>query len=98
MSLVQRARDTGMCPPSLLSDERVVNDDGFETAVLNLLEPGMTGASIFYVQFYVDDSFDYSCLTIGVCCPLFLFFATGMILGTDDSVASDYKEALKVSL
>jgi hypothetical protein len=46
ISLIQRAKDTGMCPPSLLNDERVVNDDGFETAVLNLLEPGMQGMTL----------------------------------------------------
>lgn len=43
MNLIQRARDTGKCPPSLLSTERVVNDDGFETAVMDLLEPAMPG-------------------------------------------------------
>lgn len=44
MTLVQRARDTGKCPPSLLSDDRIVNDDGFPEKVLNLLEPSMPGA------------------------------------------------------
>lgn len=54
MALIQRAKDTGKCPPSLLSDDRVVNDDGFETEVLNLLEPAMPGAwYLFYVCFYV---------------------------------------------
>ena len=43
MNLIQRARDTGTCPPSLLTEERVVNDDGFETAVFELMEPTMPG-------------------------------------------------------
>lgn len=82
-----------MCPPSLLNDERVVNEDGFETAVLNLLEPGMTGTSTAYVEFYVDDSFDY-CLSHNR--HFMPFLVIGMILGTDDGVAGDYEEALKV--
>jgi hypothetical protein len=36
--LHQRARDSGKCPPSLLSEERVVDEDGFDAAVLKVLD------------------------------------------------------------
>jgi hypothetical protein len=38
MSVLQRARDSGKCPPSLLSEERVVDEDGFDEAVLKVLD------------------------------------------------------------
>jgi hypothetical protein len=38
MSVLQRARDSGKCPPSLLSEERVVDEDGFDDAVLKVLD------------------------------------------------------------
>jgi hypothetical protein len=38
MSLHQRARDSGKCPPSLLSEERLLDDDGFEAAVLKVID------------------------------------------------------------
>lgn len=38
MSVLQRARNSGKCPPSLLSEERVVDEDGFDEAVLKVLD------------------------------------------------------------
>jgi hypothetical protein len=38
MSVLQRARDSGKCPPSLLSEDRVVDEDGFDEAVLKVLD------------------------------------------------------------
>jgi hypothetical protein len=38
MSVLQRARDSGKCPPSLLSEERVIDEDGFDDAVLKVLD------------------------------------------------------------
>jgi hypothetical protein len=73
----------------------VVNDDGFETAVLNLLEPGMQGKQYWvYVEFYVQCL--HTCVShVG---KFSRFVSTGMTLGTDDGVAARYEEVLKVSL
>jgi hypothetical protein len=38
MSVLQRARDSGKCPPSLLSEDRVADEDGFDDAVLKVLD------------------------------------------------------------
>ena len=38
MSLHQRARDSGMCPPSLLSEERLLDEDGFEGAIVKVID------------------------------------------------------------
>ena len=75
MNLLQRARDSGNCPPSLLSEDRIVNDDGFETKVLNLLDPTVSGTSLFRVCFYV-------CLShaFGVLCPSHFSFLSHSVL------------------
>lgn len=36
--LVKRTRESGKCPPSLISDDRVVVNDGFDDSLLRLLE------------------------------------------------------------
>ena len=100
MNLIQRARDTGRCPPSLLSAERVVNDDGFETAVLELMEPAMPGThfSVGFLRAALDARLECasraSILTM-LCLPLMLVI--GMSLGTDEKTAAKYEEVLKVS-
>jgi hypothetical protein len=38
MSVLQQARDSGKCPPSLLSEDRVVEGDDFDSAVLKVLD------------------------------------------------------------
>ena len=38
--LLQRARDSGKCPPSLLSEDGVVADDSFDKDVLQVLDDG----------------------------------------------------------
>ena len=38
-SLLERARISGMCPPSLLSEDRVIKQDGFDEAVLKMMDP-----------------------------------------------------------
>lgn len=38
MSLHQRARDSGTCPPSLLSEEGLSGGDSFEAAVLKVID------------------------------------------------------------
>ena len=38
MSLLQRVRESGKCPPSLLSEDRVVTEDGFEDAAMQVLD------------------------------------------------------------
>jgi hypothetical protein len=39
-ALQQRARDSGKCPPSLLTEDRLLDDGGvFEAAVLKVLDP-----------------------------------------------------------
>jgi hypothetical protein len=42
MSLLQRARDSGTCPPSLLSEEGVVKEDGFDDAAIQLMDSAGT--------------------------------------------------------
>jgi len=37
-SLLQRARESGRFPPSLISDGKLFNDDGFENAVMQILD------------------------------------------------------------
>jgi hypothetical protein len=39
-ALLQRARESGKCPPSLLTEDRVVNADGFEASVTRVLDAG----------------------------------------------------------
>ena len=38
MALLQRAKDSGKCPPSLLTESRMPADDGFEAAVTKVLD------------------------------------------------------------
>jgi hypothetical protein len=38
MSVLQRARDSGKCPPSLLTEDRVEDADGFDAAVMKVLD------------------------------------------------------------
>jgi hypothetical protein len=38
--LLQRARESGKCPPSLLTEDRVVDADGFEASVTRVLDAG----------------------------------------------------------
>jgi hypothetical protein len=40
--ILQRARESGKCPPSLLSEEYVQNDDGFDDAFLKMLDDNGT--------------------------------------------------------
>jgi hypothetical protein len=43
-ALQQRARDSGKCPPSLLTEDRLLDEGGvFEAAVLKILDPTGTG-------------------------------------------------------
>jgi hypothetical protein len=45
-ALQQRARDSGKCPPSLLTEDRLLDEGGlFEAAVLKVLDP--TGTGVF---------------------------------------------------
>jgi len=37
MALLQRARDSGICPPSLITENRVETADGFEAAVTKIM-------------------------------------------------------------
>jgi hypothetical protein len=39
-ALLQRARESGKCPPSLLTEDRVVDADGFEASVTRVLDAG----------------------------------------------------------
>ena len=55
MSLHQRARDSGICPPSLLSEERLLDEDGFEAAVLKVI--GATGPCRVWVAVYIRVSY-----------------------------------------
>jgi len=38
MSLLQRVRDSGMCPPTLLGEERNVGDVGFDATISRVLD------------------------------------------------------------
>jgi len=38
MALLQRAKESGICPPSLITEDKVANGDGFEETVLRVLE------------------------------------------------------------
>jgi hypothetical protein len=52
MTLLQRARESGACPPSLLSESALTSEDGFEEAVLKILDPN--GELTVMVVFHVD--------------------------------------------
>ena len=41
MSLLQRVRDNGNCPPSLLGDERNVGDVAFDALISRILDPAV---------------------------------------------------------
>jgi hypothetical protein len=91
MSVLQRARDSGKCPPSLLSEERVVDEDGFDEAVLKVLDA--SGKKDFQRSglrvvsgFSRTNSF---CLT-------FLFAMLAFVLAPDLQTADDFATLLQV--
>jgi hypothetical protein len=47
--ILQRARESGKCPPSLLSDEYVQNDDGFDDVFLKMLDDNGTPRRLLHV-------------------------------------------------
>lgn len=51
MTLLQRARESGTCPPSLLTESSLTSEDGFEEAVSKILDPN--GELIVMVVFHV---------------------------------------------
>lgn len=57
MSLLQRARDSGKCPPSLLAEERVAAEDGFDEAVLKVLDD--SGKKICGLRVFLSSGFVY---------------------------------------
>jgi len=57
MSLLQRVRDAGRYPPSLLSDERNVGDVGFDARVSRILDPTIPNSISLGVDAQVADDF-----------------------------------------
>lgn len=88
-SLVERARKSGTCPPSLLSDEIASNEDGFEEAALRTLDAaGMSTCAVLIIR---STAAEWCSLTLFLCffdgrisvdvrydgCRKFLFSFTG---------------------
>lgn len=46
MSLLQRARESGRCPPSFLNEQNMSNEDGFENEMMEIVAG--TSGTIFY--------------------------------------------------
>jgi hypothetical protein len=91
MSVLQRARDSGKCPPSLLSEERVVDEDGFDEAVLKVLDA--TGKKDFQ-RFRVACHFRVPAkLTFFV---RFFFAMLAFVLAPDLQTADDFATLLQV--
>jgi len=57
MSLLQRVRDTGRYPPSLLSDERNVGDVGFDALISRILDPTVPNSISLGFDSQVADDF-----------------------------------------
>lgn len=58
MSLLQLSRDSGKCPPSLLSEERVIQGDSFDEDAMNVLDTSgtfvKTDSGCFFRVFLTD--------------------------------------------
>lgn len=61
MSVLERVRATGKYPPSLLQDGSVTGDDGFEAAVMKVLDANGTSVRCAFVRASVR-AFVCSCL------------------------------------
>jgi hypothetical protein len=92
MSVLQRARDSGNCPPSLLSEERVVDEDGFDEAVLKVLDA--SGKKDFQ-RFRVARHFRVSAPTNSFCSTPF-FAMLAFVLAPDLQTADDFATLLQV--
>lgn len=91
MSLHQRSRDSGICPPSLLTEERLLDEDGFEASMLTVVDAKgrihvlfVSGWSCFRVSRYVLSLFN----------PLFF---SGFFLQPEAEIAGDFRSVMKVS-
>jgi hypothetical protein len=69
--LLQRARDSGRCPPSLLSEDRVAVQDAFDEDALKVLDD--TGTSPLHIRvlttFALAHSFAVSLSRLATGCP-----------------------------
>jgi hypothetical protein len=95
--LLQRARGSGKCPLSLLSDDRVYTVDDFDVNALRLLSPN--GAFdccwynlLFFFSFVVLTNIFYRFLPF-VC----VIESSAFCLRSDDSAANDFSILLQVS-
>jgi hypothetical protein len=92
-NILQRARESGRCPPSLLTEDRIFNNDGFDAAVEKVLDVSGTWLSVHvprHAEFQVfSDAGAF----------LFVVLATddtGLALASDPSVAESFKSLLQV--
>lgn len=104
MSLLQRVRDNGSCPPSLLGDERNVGDVAFDALISRILDPAVPNSKcvcgILTSCSRLENIFCVGCATsvcshpgpiVVVGCP------TGISLASDSDVVSDFQQLLEVS-
>ena len=108
MALLQRAKDSGKCPPSLLTENRMTADDGFEAAVTKVLEINNNGkrassflditSGLFYDCYrVVSNAFLSLLLFLQHDCLLLLRSITGLSLAEEGDVAESFQEVMKVS-
>lgn len=84
MSLLQRVRNSGLCPPKLLGEERNVGDVGFDATISRVLDLRMPDSTL--VQSIVGSSRANP-----------KSFSIGLSLRNDDSVATDMANLVQVS-
>ncbi|KAI2512597.1 hypothetical protein MHU86_1816 [Fragilaria crotonensis] len=71
MSLLQRVRDNGSCPPTLLGDERNVGDVAFDALISRILDLAAPNSISLGSEPHVADDFqellEYSCTAADQC-------------------------------
>jgi hypothetical protein len=93
MSLIERARASGRCPPSLLQEESSDGANGFEAAVTQILDAN--GTSIVRFMCCNNSLRTYFLMLIA----LFSFYFTplkDLSLSSDQSLVDDFKSLLQV--
>jgi len=90
-SLLQRARESGRFPPSLICDGKLVNEDGFENAVMQILDiKGTLRATLQGTSYYVGCS--TICLTLS-----YPVLSKDFSLSSDSKVAESFASIVQVS-
>ena len=91
VSLIERARKSGTCPPSLLSEQIASNEDGFEEAALRTFDAAGTYCTRSCVTTAAGGVFAH------ILFSLFLLVVAEFQLTSDMAAAESFSYLLQVS-